>query len=165
MLIVDDELGVLEVLEAIISTHGDCPVRAESAEEILKLLPYWIFDVALIDQNLPGMEGLILGEFLRKNNRNMTIAVPAPLDIKTKDEIRTQLGYNIEEALACENDILEGLKKYYGLAADTLHGRCLPLVLARPVVTGRRAVRVLSPVADARRSPALTHDLLRPGRQ
>jgi len=53
-------------------------------------------------------------------NTTLIIAVSSPLDIKRQDEIRTQLGYNIEIALACENDILEGLKKYYGLAAETL---------------------------------------------
>lgn len=50
----------------------------------------------------------------------LTIAVAAPLDIKMQDEIRTQLGFHIETVLACSADILEGLKKYYGLAADTL---------------------------------------------
>ncbi|MFH1867398.1 MAG: ATPase, T2SS/T4P/T4SS family [Candidatus Omnitrophota bacterium] len=50
----------------------------------------------------------------------LTIAVPEPLNIKMQDEIRTQLGYSIEVVLACDDDISEGLKKYYGLAADTL---------------------------------------------
>lgn len=53
-------------------------------------------------------------------DRTLTIAVATPLDIKMQDEIRTQLGFNIEIVLSCSADILEGLKKYYGLAADTL---------------------------------------------
>jgi len=53
-------------------------------------------------------------------DRVLTIAVSSPLDIKTQDEIRTHLGFDIEMVLACSDDILESLKKYYGFAADTL---------------------------------------------
>jgi type II secretory ATPase GspE/PulE/Tfp pilus assembly ATPase PilB-like protein len=52
--------------------------------------------------------------------RVLTIAVSFPLDIKTQDEIRAQLGYDIETALAGLSDIADGLKKYYGLGADTM---------------------------------------------
>jgi type II secretory ATPase GspE/PulE/Tfp pilus assembly ATPase PilB-like protein len=37
-----------------------------------------------------------------------------------QDEIRTQLGYDIVTALSSQEDVQEALKKYYGLAADTL---------------------------------------------
>jgi type II secretion system protein E len=53
-------------------------------------------------------------------DRVLTIAVASPLDLKTQDEIRTQLGYDIAMTLACQDDISEALKKYYGLAAETL---------------------------------------------
>ncbi len=52
--------------------------------------------------------------------RTLIIAVSYPLDIKTQDEIRTQLGMGIEMVLACSDDILDNLKKHYGFAADTL---------------------------------------------
>ncbi|MBP7216779.1 MAG: Flp pilus assembly complex ATPase component TadA [Candidatus Omnitrophica bacterium] len=57
---------------------------------------------------------------LRLKDRVLSIVVAAPLDIKTQDEIRTQLGLDIEMLLACSNDVHEALKKHYGLAADTL---------------------------------------------
>jgi len=57
---------------------------------------------------------------LSLKDRTLTIAVFAPLDIKTQDEIRTQLGYDIEMVLAGQNDIYDELKRYYGFAADTL---------------------------------------------
>jgi len=53
-------------------------------------------------------------------DRVLTIAVSLPLDIKTQDEVRTQLGYDLEVVLSCEEDILDTLKRYYGLAAETL---------------------------------------------
>lgn len=53
-------------------------------------------------------------------NKTLTIAVSSPIDIKTQDEIRTQIGFDIDVVLSSSSDILDGLKKYYGLAADTL---------------------------------------------
>ena len=54
--------------------------------------------------------------------RTFTIAVSYPLDIKVQDEIRTQLGHDIETALSTSDDIEEALKKYYGVMAETLEG-------------------------------------------
>lgn len=52
--------------------------------------------------------------------RTLSIAVSYPLDIKTQDEIRMQLGMEIEMALSLSGDITDDLRRYYGLAADTL---------------------------------------------
>jgi type IV pilus assembly protein PilB len=57
---------------------------------------------------------------LKIKDRVLTIAVSNPLDIQTQDDIRTQLGYDIEIALSLTQDILDGLKKYYGIAIDAL---------------------------------------------
>jgi len=54
-------------------------------------------------------------------NRVMTIAVCYPMDVKTQDEIRTHLGFDIETVLSSESDISDTLKAYYGLAADTIN--------------------------------------------
>jgi type II secretory ATPase GspE/PulE/Tfp pilus assembly ATPase PilB-like protein len=58
---------------------------------------------------------------LEVKDGTLRIAVSYPLDIKTQDEIRMQLGYDIEAVLSCAEDIIDGLRKHYGLAADTLH--------------------------------------------
>ncbi len=75
ILVVDDEPTVLKVLSEIVRRDGHQTVEASSAEEILALLPYWTFQVAFIDHFLPGMEGLMLGEYLRRSNPDMTIAL------------------------------------------------------------------------------------------
>lgn len=56
---------------------------------------------------------------LKIENRVISIAVSLPLDLKTEDEIRTQLGYGLEIVFAASCDIAEALKKYYGVAVDT----------------------------------------------
>lgn len=53
-------------------------------------------------------------------NRVLTIAVPYPLDIKIQDEITTQLGCGIDIVFSRQNDIVENLKKYYGVATEML---------------------------------------------
>ena len=50
----------------------------------------------------------------------LTIGVYYPLDIKMQDEIRFQLGYDIEQILATKDDILELLRSNYGFGASTI---------------------------------------------
>ncbi|MFH0838756.1 MAG: ATPase, T2SS/T4P/T4SS family [Candidatus Omnitrophota bacterium] len=67
------------------------------------------------------------------SGRLLTIAVNLPLDIKTQDEIRTQLGYDIEMVLTSTDDIIDGLKKYYGLPVETLE----KIISQTPATAGR----------------------------
>lgn len=57
---------------------------------------------------------------IRIENTVLTVAASTPLDVKTQDEIRVNLGYEPRVLLACELDVLDALKKYYGLAADMI---------------------------------------------
>ncbi|MFC1666920.1 ATPase, T2SS/T4P/T4SS family [Candidatus Omnitrophota bacterium] len=57
---------------------------------------------------------------VRMKGRVLTIAVALPLDIKTQDEIRTQLGYDIEFVFSCQADILDGIKEHYGIVDETV---------------------------------------------
>jgi DNA-binding NtrC family response regulator len=75
VLIVDDDPMLLDIMVNVVNKQQHQAVPAESAEEILKLLPFWTFHVAFIDHNLPGMEGMMLGEYLRRNNPHMVIAI------------------------------------------------------------------------------------------
>ena len=50
----------------------------------------------------------------------LTIAVTNPLDIHTIDDIKLLLGYDTKPVLASEDDIVEAIRKYYGVGADTL---------------------------------------------
>ena len=66
---------------------------------------------------------------VKAKGRLLTIAVSAPLDIKTQDEIRTQVGYDIDTVLSCSNDIQDSIKKFYGIAAETLESMSADLYL------------------------------------
>ena len=75
ILVIDDDADMRELLAHVLLGYGHQVILAESAEEGLSQLPFYTFDVALLDQNLPGMEGLVLGEYLQKNNPEMSIAL------------------------------------------------------------------------------------------
>lgn len=57
---------------------------------------------------------------IKIDGKTITIAVSYPLDIRTQDEIRMHLGYEIEMVLSCADDIREALNRRYGLAAETI---------------------------------------------
>ena len=50
----------------------------------------------------------------------LTLAISSPLDVRMEDDIRVHLGLEPHEVLALRSDINEALKKYYGLASDTI---------------------------------------------
>lgn len=50
----------------------------------------------------------------------LTLAIASPLDVRMADDIRVHLGFEPKEVLARQSDINEALKKYYGLASDTI---------------------------------------------
>jgi type IV pilus assembly protein PilB len=50
----------------------------------------------------------------------LTLAISSPLDVRVEDDIRVHLGLEPQGVLALRSDINEALKKYYGLASDTI---------------------------------------------
>lgn len=50
----------------------------------------------------------------------LTLAVSDPMDIHLLDDIKLLLDFDIETALAGDNDILDAIKKYYGIGAETI---------------------------------------------
>jgi DNA-binding NtrC family response regulator len=75
VLVIDDDDAVRDLLCSIVHRGGHQVVAVASAEEGLEALPYWTFQVAVLDQNLPGMEGVVMAEYLRRNNPDMEIAL------------------------------------------------------------------------------------------
>jgi CheY-like chemotaxis protein len=90
VLVIDDDPDMRRLLVDIITRREHQAVPAGSAEEGLSLLPHWTFQLAFLDHNLPGMEGILLGEYLRRHNPDMTIALVTgeesnKLERRTKD--------------------------------------------------------------------------------
>lgn len=51
---------------------------------------------------------------------NLTLAMTNPLDVRTIDDIKLLLNLEVKTVLASELEILEAIRKYYGVGADTL---------------------------------------------
>jgi type II secretion system protein E len=50
----------------------------------------------------------------------LTISMADPLDIRTIDDLRLFLGLEVKSVLSSEQEIEEGIRKYYGIGAETL---------------------------------------------
>src|SRR3989338_1307095 len=57
---------------------------------------------------------------VKLENNTITIAVTDPLDVHTLDDLRLLLGIEVKAILAGEKDILEAIREYYGVGAETL---------------------------------------------
>ncbi len=57
---------------------------------------------------------------LKIDHRKLTAAISAPFDLRTQDDIRAHLGYEIVTVLAREKDVLEAIRRFYGFAAGTI---------------------------------------------
>ena len=53
-------------------------------------------------------------------DKSLTLAVALPLEVKVQDEIRVNLGLEPKIVFTTATDLNEALKKYYGLAAETI---------------------------------------------
>lgn len=50
----------------------------------------------------------------------LTIAISNPFDMWSIDDLEANLSYRVETVLATSTDIMEAIKKYYGVGADTI---------------------------------------------
>jgi DNA-binding NtrC family response regulator len=115
ILVIDDDPAMRTLLGEIIARGEHQVVPVASAEEGLKVLPFWTFQVAFIDQNLPGMEGLVMGEYLRGNNPDMTIALVTGDDdrklqrrSRDLDIVFIRKPFDVKEILGVVGRYLEG---------------------------------------------------------
>jgi type II secretion system protein E len=57
---------------------------------------------------------------VKKASGVLFVAVSDPLNIQTLDDLRLLLKVDVKPLLAAEKDILEAIRKYYGVGADTI---------------------------------------------
>ena len=66
ILIVDDEAEIVELLRDVLTAEGFTVDAAPTAEAALKLIRENIYDLALLDFNLPDMDGVMLHREIRQ---------------------------------------------------------------------------------------------------
>ena len=75
ILIIDDDPDITELIARCMVDQSHQVVTASSAEEGMQYLPFYDFDLIFLDQNLPGMEGLTLGDYLHQNVPHISLAL------------------------------------------------------------------------------------------
>jgi len=75
VLVIDDDPDLRKLVQAVVLAEGHQAIAVDSAEAGLEQLPFNTFDVAFIDQRLPGMDGSVLGEYLHKANPDMEVVI------------------------------------------------------------------------------------------
>ena len=75
LLIVDDEVDVREVLEEYFTSHGYTTIGAENAAVAKALAAKHPIDLALVDINMPGEDGLSLARHLRERYKSLAIVM------------------------------------------------------------------------------------------
>lgn len=163
VLVVDDDPAMRELLAEIVHREGHQAISAESAEAALEMLPVWTFQVAFLDHNLPGMEGLLLGEYLRRSNPDMLIALVTGSDDRRVEKRTKELRLTFIEKPFDNAQIHRVLEAYLELAAERAETRravdgedfeppigrfaeALPDSFAIPKVPGRITDRLVSTV-------------------
>ena len=75
ILVVDDEPDVREVLEEYFVAHGYAVIGAESADAARTMAAQHPVDLALVDINMPGEDGLSLARHLRERYAKIAIVM------------------------------------------------------------------------------------------
>ncbi len=75
ILVVDDEVQMRRVLRAALNAHGYEVVEAASGEEGLRRLNAESCDFVVLDQNLPGLDGIETCRAIRKGSAVPIIVV------------------------------------------------------------------------------------------
>jgi len=75
VLVVDDESSLRRVLRTALSNSGFVVEEARSAEEALKVMTERLFDLALVETNMPGINGVEFCREMRAAGRSIGIVM------------------------------------------------------------------------------------------
>src|SRR5580765_8003055 len=71
LLIVDDEVHIIDLLRDVLTAQGYAVDAAPDAEAALKLIHENIYDAAILDFNLPDMDGVMLHRQIRQKDPDL----------------------------------------------------------------------------------------------
>ena len=71
ILVVDDERDIIDLLTEVLCAHGYTVDSALSAEGALELVRANIYDAAILDFNLPDMDGVMLHRQIRQMDEEL----------------------------------------------------------------------------------------------
>jgi DNA-binding response OmpR family regulator len=111
ILVVDDEAEIVELLRDVLSAEGFVVDAAPDAATALQLVRENIYDVALLDFNLPDMDGVMLHHQIRQMDAELAACTVFMSGLLQSDD---NLGYYIAKSggfLAKPFDIVDVLRQ------------------------------------------------------
>ncbi|MEQ8172305.1 MAG: response regulator [Candidatus Eremiobacterota bacterium] len=97
ILVIDDDESIRKLVYEVLTNEGHIVVPVGSAEEGLEQLPYMTFKIAYVDNRLPNMQGIVLCEYLRRNNPLMKIVLMTAHPDKSITNKAARIGINFLE--------------------------------------------------------------------
>ncbi len=120
ILVVEDEDNIGEVIELNLTMADHSVMRCSSAEDARVLVDSGMrFDIALLDIMLPGMNGISLCEYIRKNNETIGIIMLSAKSQEQDKVVSLSVGaddyitkpFGVHELLARVSALLRRVKK------------------------------------------------------
>jgi len=118
ILIVDDEADIVELLRDILTAEGYVVDAAPTAEGALQLIRENIYDAALLDFNLPDLDGVMLHRQIRQMDAELAARAIFMSGLLQSD---ANLGYYMSQSggfLAKPFDIREVLSQIRAVLGD-----------------------------------------------
>jgi two-component system response regulator QseB len=119
VLVVDDEVEIVELLRDILVADGYVVDAAPDAETAIRLVRENIYDVALLDFNLPDMNGVMLHHEIRQMDAELAARTIFMSGLLQSDD---NLGYYIAQSggfLAKPFDIVDVLRQVRSVLGET----------------------------------------------
>ncbi|MCP4724603.1 MAG: response regulator [bacterium] len=117
ILIVDDEPGILEVVGEALRQKDFEVFSAESVNAALKILAVQKIDLLITDIAMPGKNGFILVEEIRKGHKNRNLPVIMLTGLKTKDMVKRGVNLRVKDYLTKPvdfNKLYSSVDKFLG---------------------------------------------------
>ena len=112
ILVIDDDDSIRKLIYEALSAEGHIVVPVGSAEEGLEQLPYMTFKLAYVDNRLPNMQGIVLCEYLRRNNPLMEIVLMTAHPDKTLIRKAQEIGINFLEKPFKISELYDKIDEY-----------------------------------------------------
>lgn len=118
ILVVDDEPEIVELLRDVLAAEGYAVDAAQDAGTALQLIRENIYDVALLDFNLPDMDGVMLHQQVRQMDAELASSTIFMSGLLQSDD---NLGYYMSHSggfLAKPFDIRDVLRQVRAVLDD-----------------------------------------------
>ncbi|MDR0934552.1 MAG: response regulator [Burkholderiaceae bacterium] len=158
ILVVDDEIGIRELLSEILSDEGHNVLTAENAQQARESRAARAPDLVLLDIWMPDTDGIsLLKEWRRENLLNMPVIMMsghASIDTAVEATHHGAMGF-LEKPIALQK-LLKSVENALSALAERRLSMPQPFVEAQPPASAAAANQAADAAKDERAAPPVT---------